>query len=102
MLVDAADPEVLETYPGSGRKHCIGKRVRLDAIEATDVGGHQKRGHLVVRDVTRRVGTRERAPFTRLDPAAVSFAFYESVGERCHDTTWNGAWLAAPQAGREH
>ena len=41
----------------------------------------RKRRHLVVGDVARGVGERERAPFARLDPTAVAFSLDQPMCE---------------------
>jgi hypothetical protein len=77
VLVDARNGEVRQVERVSALQHGVGQRRRLGAIEAAEVARHQKRGHLIVGDVTRGVGARQGVPLAGFDPTAVALSFDE-------------------------
>ena len=61
----------------AGVEHRFGKRRRLAAVETLEKARHEKRGHLIVGYVSRRVRHDERAPLSGIELSAVAFSLYE-------------------------
>jgi hypothetical protein len=71
VLVDSGDRHVRQVERVAAPQHRFGECGGLATIETADIAGHEKRGHLIVRDVPGRVGACQRVPLTGLDTAAV-------------------------------
>ena len=78
-------PEIGEIEPVAAQEHRLGERGRLAAIEAAEKTRHEQRGHLIVGHVALGVRERQRAPFARLDPAAVALSLDQSMCEHLPD-----------------